>query len=708
MKSRFWSIVEKLIPNWERMGSTKRKAQIQNIMAFLLAFPLGLWGVIWLITITDLTLLLSRGPLFLLLLIVLVVFFKQQDFFIFLKIRSESFSRFGGSLESIITWSAVLLFGPTAIWLGLLWELLALARNWFTRRQQARFSQNFKNVWWERARNLSLSISTRTFAGLVALSIYRRWGGRFPLIGLNTTTAGLAFYATVIRLLLSGLLWGPFFLLPCCTKEFPFRDSLKEYGKFMFVSLGWAVLVDPFGILAAGIYSQMGLGAYIFFVAGLLLTSSLARLWSHAARQSYVRSQELERLDKLGCELLNAPPNGSTLSTILQKHIPNMFPGTSVEMRVFPDQFTLNSGDIAGLVSEAAWEWLKTETTARYFKPGANLPWGGTWNGPAFIMAPIVEPEFAKVIAGLCFVQTEFDIHEPFENSLPATQALASRLASALQSVRVYHQTLEHQRVTHELVLAGKIQSSFLPSVLPEVPGWELTAILQPALQTSGDFYDFISLSDGNLGILIADVADKGTGAALYMALSRTLLRTYALEYETEPEVVLSAANCRILADTQADLFVTVFYGILDLETGQFTYANAGHNPPYVFNTLSGGVPQPLDRTGLPLGIFAGKTWERQQVFLEPGDVLLLYTDGIPDAENAQHAYFGLDHMLEVVEANLTHPAKEIQSILISEVEDFVGAAPQADDVTLIVVTRDQTGVTGNIELPASISCAQT
>jgi serine phosphatase RsbU (regulator of sigma subunit) len=253
-----------------------------------------------------------------------------------------------------------------------------------------------------------------------------------------------------------------------------------------------------------------------------------------------------------------------------------------------------------------------------------------------------------------------------------------------------YTQALAHQKIAQEMAQAGKLQEDFLPREPPRIPGWQLVATLKPARETSGDFYDFIPLSDGRWGIVIADVADKGAGAALYMTLSRTLIRTFAREYPNQPQAVFNAVNQRIFEDTPANLFVTAFYGILDPATGSLVYCNAGHNPPYHLDSENGYRAQPLTKTGLPLGIFEDRLWEGVSVQMAEGDVLVMYTDGIVDAQNPQEAFFGNDRLLSCFQTSLEHSAQHLKDAIIAKIDQFSSGAPQVDDITLVILARTQ------------------
>ncbi len=288
----------------------------------------------------------------------------------------------------------------------------------------------------------------------------------------------------------------------------------------------------------------------------------------------------------------------------------------------------------------------------------------------------------AFAVGGVDYITKPFQFEE-----------VLARVETHLALRRLQEQLRDANRILQrELALAGKVQASFLPSELPVPARWQITAALKPASQTSGDFYDAIPLPEGRLGLLVADVVDKGVGAALFMALSWILIRTYAMEHPTQPELVLSTVNHRVLAETQTDQFVTVFYGILDPAAGTLTYCNAGHPPPYLFGPRHGAAARPLNRTGMPLGAIETATWEQATVQIDPGDVLVLYSDGITDAENSQRVSFGHAGLKATVRASLGRSAQEIQNALLTEIEQFVSEALQVDDVALMVVVRDTVG----------------
>lgn len=252
-----------------------------------------------------------------------------------------------------------------------------------------------------------------------------------------------------------------------------------------------------------------------------------------------------------------------------------------------------------------------------------------------------------------------------------------------------------NSKMEQELALAGEIQASFLPRKVPSIPGWRLSATLIPARETSGDFYDFIPLPGARWGIIIADVTDKGAGAALYMALSCTLFRTFAQEYPLQPELVLGAVNHRILTDTNAPQFVTAFYGILDPATGTFAFGNAGHCPPYHFSATDDRDAEEMIRTGIPLGILKDRIWGRKIIRLDPGDMLVLYTDGITEAHDEQAALFGEKRLRESLRAiqdaagSQWPPAEEVKDAILGDVRRFAGEASQSDDIALVILIRD-------------------
>jgi hypothetical protein len=254
-----------------------------------------------------------------------------------------------------------------------------------------------------------------------------------------------------------------------------------------------------------------------------------------------------------------------------------------------------------------------------------------------------------------------------------------NQAARALQAVSIRRQ---------ELTLAGRMQVSLLPGSLPEIAGWQLAASWRPARETSGDFYDVIQFQDGRLGIVIADVVDKGMGAALLMALSRTLIRSYASEHVDQPNRTLEVANQRLIDEVHGRPFVTLFYGILEPETGLLTYCNAGHPPPLLFSNGELRHVHDLRRTGMPLGVSEEGGWEISAIEVPPGGLLLLYTDGVLDAQNPDGEFFGDERLAMIVRKYFDQPVTVLQDGLLAEIFAFASHQPQADDITLFAIRR--------------------
>ncbi|HPX94958.1 MAG TPA: SpoIIE family protein phosphatase [Brevefilum fermentans] len=248
---------------------------------------------------------------------------------------------------------------------------------------------------------------------------------------------------------------------------------------------------------------------------------------------------------------------------------------------------------------------------------------------------------------------------------------------------------IAHRKISEEMVQAGRIQHSLIPTQSPVIDGYDINGTLLPARETSGDFYDFIKLDDGKLGIVIADVGDKGAGAALYMAMSRTLIRTYARESRMSPEHVLHELNRRILIDTEFGIFLTVVFGILDPEQGTFTYVNAGHNPPILLSQKNDQIElTELKKTGSLVGIFPENTWEEKTITIHSGDVLILYTDGITEAQNEDDEFFGIERFVKTLKDNFSPSAEDLRNCILEDVQAFTGTSPRLDDITLVVIAK--------------------
>ena len=244
--------------------------------------------------------------------------------------------------------------------------------------------------------------------------------------------------------------------------------------------------------------------------------------------------------------------------------------------------------------------------------------------------------------------------------------------------------------IQNELGLANGMQQSILPAEFPKGKTFVLHGAMEPARNVGGDFFDVVRLDGGRYGLAIADVSDKGVHAALFMMASRTILKGAAIGKKS-PDLVLSEVNSLLIEDNHTGMFVTVLFGSFDPLNGEFQYANGGHNPPLVVH--ADGTGEFLEMpSGIALGLFDSIEFASRRVILVPGDVLVMYTDGVTEAMNVDEEMFGERKLLEVVAENRTAGVEAINKAIISSVHEFAGEAAQSDDITCLTLEIKESG----------------
>jgi serine phosphatase RsbU (regulator of sigma subunit) len=298
--------------------------------------------------------------------------------------------------------------------------------------------------------------------------------------------------------------------------------------------------------------------------------------------------------------------------------------------------------------------------------------------------------DMSSVVKGIEMGAEDF-LPKPFDPVL-----LHARLNAGLEKKRLrdierrYLETLER-----ELEIGREIQAGFLPSEIPQPEGWEISAFFKPAREVAGDFYDVFEVEGGRLGLLLGDVTDKGVGAALYMALFRSLLRAamgttaYTLDTDTRADPArrlkgaITLVNEYICQVHASAMFATLFFGLLDTQSGELIYVNGGHDYPYLLR--KGASPVKLVPTGPTVGVIEGADYSPKSIQIEPGDTLILYSDGVTDALNESEESFGRERWLAALEQAALGEVKLIET-LTKKVLVFMGEAEPYDDISLLIV----------------------
>ena len=238
----------------------------------------------------------------------------------------------------------------------------------------------------------------------------------------------------------------------------------------------------------------------------------------------------------------------------------------------------------------------------------------------------------------------------------------------------------------NELDIANRMQKSILPTQFPKGSNYEMYANMEPARNVGGDFYDVVRLEGGRIGVAIADVSDKGVPAALVMMSSRTLLKGAAIGYEP-PGLVLGAVNELLLENNDAAMFVTVFYAVYDPSNGSFRYANGGHNPPLIIHADGSSAFLPMTG-GIALGLAPDLEYLEKEVTLEPGDTILLYTDGVVEAMTADNEQFGDGRLQAIFVESPPQDPQTTTEAVFQAVHSFVGGIAQSDDITVLALSH--------------------
>lgn len=285
-----------------------------------------------------------------------------------------------------------------------------------------------------------------------------------------------------------------------------------------------------------------------------------------------------------------------------------------------------------------------------------------------------------KAVGVLRVYTGEPHVFTPFEEAL--VQAVASQAAAAIVNVRLMAETLEAERYSRQIAYAGEVQRRMIPSKPPACEHADIGAIYRPTYNVGGDFYDFIPLPNGNMGIAIADVSGKGLPASLLMASLRAALRVYA-KFTYDIDQIMAMLNKHVCGETKVGEFTTLFYGVLSPDARRMTYCNAGHEPPML---LRNGRIQPLGTGGMVLGIEETTKFDRELIALQPGDVLLLYTDGAVEAMNFSDEQYGRPRLGESLIRYADQPAQLVAQNILWDIRRFRGLADRIDDVTLVVL----------------------
>jgi serine phosphatase RsbU (regulator of sigma subunit) len=589
------------------------------------------------------------------------------------------------SLFGIVDLMTLLLFGPiVAGWQSALAVLLHATLNTLLRKPRTS---------WTVFKLPLFNASVKAIMSIVGGGVYLLAGGQIPPVALDGGLIIPGFLLITVWFVLDYGAWSVLEL---------FSGGRARFLQWTNAAVTSALMVEylplPFAFLGAAVALQMGASGLIMFAMALILASLAVRVGAQARRRLEASIGELTTLNHVSEEIIRASRSEQDICEIVYRYASQVVDTTYFLLGLLDDEG--KNETLAVLVAEGERQ------ESRVLPVGGVVTWMQERRAPLVVgdlrrealpFAPrqvglnaglVRSALFVPMLAGQELIGfMSIQSHQPNGFTADDTRilsAMANQAAMAIANIRLQRQSEQRERMERELRLASDIQRSLIPKSNPTLPGFEIASDWRSAREVSGDFFDFLPLPRGRLGLIIGDVSDKGVPAALFMALSRSLVRSGLLGAASAAEG-LRRANRWIIKDTSSDMFLTLFYCVLDPVNQTLTYVNAGHNPPLVFYEGEKNCRY-LDRHGIALGVIEDAVYEEHTISLCAGDTMICYTDGVTDAMNADGVPFGEHNLRAVAGADGTLPPAEIIARINQATQAYIGDEPVFDDATLIVV----------------------
>ena len=363
MNDIIYKLAKKIRPELEGLSGQQRMSGTADVFTLVYTLPLAVIGFTWLILVSDWESIRLRWSFYLLMGVILYVFNRLRFFFI-TEIRSGGYANSDGAMDGIAVWAAILLLGPTALWLKVIWNILIYTSYIYRERTP--------QSYWSRARMFSADLSSDLLATLVALEVYTLVGGGIPIRDYSIGSIAPALLAVIIQFVGTYIVYSGYMAYVVWSLKNVLHTPTRPALTFFWMALTLPALANPFGILAAGIYVGEGLWEFLFIMLGLLLVAMLARRLSQAAEYSRQQSSQIEQLEKLGRAILDAPPDGSTLSSVLKKHVLSMFASQVIVIWTKTNGALIQEPASTSFDRQLAWNWLQEKNEAYLLLAGKN------------------------------------------------------------------------------------------------------------------------------------------------------------------------------------------------------------------------------------------------------------------------------------------------------------------------------------------------